>query len=229
MNQSGLYNHVKQLVAVDCIIFGYEASELKLLLFKRELEPAIGQWSLVGGWVNDDESVETAARRVLKYITGLHDIFLEQVQVFSKPDRDPGGRVLSIAFFAFIRLDCFDKDLITSHGAKWVPLYQRPSLIFDHDQMVEKALERLRLKASYELIGKELLPEKFTLLQLRNLYNAIYQTQFDPGNFRKKILVINTLKRLNDKNTTASKKGAYYYQFKENSEKTANQIIKIPN
>lgn len=223
-----LYNHATHLVSIDCIIFGYENSDLKLLLFKRELEPSLGDWSLVGGWVDSEESVEDAARRVTLKITGLEDVYLEQVQVFSKPNRDPGGRVISVSFYALMRIDEHDKELVEKHGARWFSLSNLPKLIFDHNIMVEKALEKMRLKASYELLGRQLLPERFTLYQLRQLYNAIFLKEFDPGNFRKKILALKVLEKLSNKNKDESKRGAYYYMFKKDMPShDVNPIVKI--
>ncbi|HPR62478.1 MAG TPA: NUDIX hydrolase, partial [Prolixibacteraceae bacterium] len=144
-----MYQHIAQLVSVDCIIFGYENDELKLLVFKRWIEPCKGKLSLLGGWVNPDESVTDAARRVLKLISGLNDIYLEQVDVFSEVGRDPGGRVISIAYYALMTIDEQNQKLIEQHSAQWVPYNKKPGLIFDHDTMVEKALEKLRMKASY--------------------------------------------------------------------------------
>ncbi|MBN2487307.1 MAG: NUDIX hydrolase [Bacteroidales bacterium] len=213
--KTGQYNHSAHLVAIDCIILGYENTELKLLLFNRKIEPAKGGWSLVGGWVEPDESVETAARRVTYKISGLKEVYLEQVHVFSEPQRDPGGRVISVAFYALMPIDKHDRELVESHGAKWFSLNELPELIFDHQEMLNMALEKLRLKASFELIGRSLLPEKFTLLQIRQLYNAIYQKEFDPGNFRKKILSIKVLEKLTSKNTSESRKGAFNYRFKK--------------
>jgi 8-oxo-dGTP diphosphatase len=204
----------KQLVAIDCAIFGYHDGTLKLLLFHREKEPSMGQWSLVAGWVNSNEAVEDAAQRVLEKITGLQDIFMEQVSVFSDPKRDPGGRVISILFYSLIVLDEKSLQLSDSFGAQWWPVKEMPALIFDHQQMVEKALAKLRQKASYYLVGRELLPTEFTITQLRSLYNSIFFKELDPGNFRKKILSLNVLDRLDFKNTSESKKGAFYYRFK---------------
>lgn len=209
-----MYQHTQQLVSVDCIIFGYELEELKLLLFKRWIEPSKGELSLLGGWVNDDESVTAAARRVLNLISGLEDVYLEQVDVFSEVDRDPGGRVISVAYYALMKIDDDNKRMLEGHSAQWVSLNNMPRLIFDHDKMVGKALEKLRINARHELIGEHLLPEKFTLPQLRKLYNAIFQREFDPGNFRKKVLSLKVLEQLNEKDTTESKRGAFYYKFK---------------
>jgi len=221
--------HPKHYVAVDCSIFGYEEGELKLLLYPRGFEPSYGKWSLMGGFVQESESMEEAARRVLLQTTGLKDIFLEQASAFSKPDRDPGARVISMTFVALIRIDIHDKDLVRESGAHWWPITKIPSLIFDHKIIVENALALLQQKASIDLIGAELLPELFTLMQLRNLYEAIFQKTFDPGNFRKKILSLDILERLNSKNTTESKKGAYYYRFKTGETgQRSERIVKFP-
>ncbi len=218
----------KHLVAVDCAIFGYEDNELNLLLFHRALPPSRGEWSLVGGWVNGDESVDAAASRVLQKITGLHDIFMEQVSVFSRPERDPGGRVISVLFYALIDVKKHDKDLVREYGAHWWPVTKMPQLIFDHNEMAEYALEQLRNKATYHLVGQDLLPEEFTITQLRQLYNSIFMREFDPGNFRKKILSLDAMVRLNKKDTSESKKGAFYYRFKEPEKLNINErIIKV--
>lgn len=220
--------HSKHYVAVDCAILGYEEGELKLLLYPRGFEPALGSWSLMGGFVTGEESVEEAAMRVLLQTTGLKHIYLDQVAAFSNPKRDPGARVISMAFMALIRIDKHDKELVRESGAHWWPVTKLPQMIFDHYEIFEKALELLQQKAVYDLIGKELLPDRFTLMQLRSLYEAIFQRSFDPGNFRKKILSLNVLERLNVKNTTESKKGAYYYQFKKDaSDQKIDRIVKF--
>ncbi len=224
------YKYLKHHVAVDCIIFGYEKNALKLLLTRRVFEPEKGKWSLVGGWLRKNETVEEAAARVLLQFTGLKDIYLEQVHVFSDPERDFGGRVISIAFYAMIRIDQHDKKLVEKHGAKWWNFNKIPDLIFDHNEMLESAHEKLKLKASYELIGERLLPSRFTMLQLRKLYEAIFQYSFDPGNFRKKVLSLRVLKKLNLKNTTESKRGAYYFSFRKKSEfPLSDRIVKLHN
>lgn len=219
------YHNIKRLLAADCIIFGYEKEQLKLLLFKRIIEPAKGSWSLIGGWIKEDESAEDAARRVLTYITGLKDIYLEQVKVFSDPSRDPGGNVVAVAFNALIKIEKHSNDLIKEYGAKWFPITEIPPLIFDHDEMFRIAFEKLRLKATYNLIGRQLLPEKFTLVHLRHLYNEIFQKEFDPGNFRKKVLSLKLLERLDEKDMSDSKKGAYFYKFKDENEDSQSEPI----
>ncbi|MBN2596838.1 NrtR DNA-binding winged helix domain-containing protein [Labilibaculum sp.] len=222
------YKHPKYHVAVDCVIFGYHEGELRLLLYPRGFEPAMGSWSLLGGFVQEDESADMAARRVLKKTTGLSDIYLEQVQSFSEPTREEGTRVISLAYYALIRIDKYDTDLVRENGAHWWPISKLPTLIFDHENMVHEALDRLQKKASFDLIGEELLSEMFTLLQLRNLYQAIFQREFDPGNFRKKVLSLGRLEKLNIKNTTESKKGAYYYRALQGDvEKTFDRVVKF--
>ena len=230
LEQTTIYEqHSKHFVAVDCSIFGYEQGELNLLLYPRSFEPAKGNWSLMGGFVQSDESLEEAARRVLLQTTGLHNIFLEQAMAFSQPGRDPGARVISMTFVALIRIDWHDRELVKERGAQWWPVTKLPELIFDHQSMIQNALLLLQQKASINLISKELLPDRFTLMQLKNLYEAIFQRPFDPGNFRKKILSLDMLERLDEKNTTESKKGAFYYQFKmEESGNRAERIIKFP-
>jgi ADP-ribose pyrophosphatase YjhB (NUDIX family) len=219
--------HSKFLLAVDCVIFGYEDEELKLLLYPRSFEPVKGMWSLMGGFVREAESCEEAACRILNQTTGLHDIFLEQVSTFSSPDREPYARVISVAYYALIRIQHSDFELLLDHGAKWWPVSNHPELIFDHPEMVKKALLRLQQKAGYSLAGIELLPEKFTLLQLRKLYEAIYQRSFDAGNFRKKILSLGLLEKTNEKNSTESRKGAYYYSLSNDAKEIeTDRIVK---
>lgn len=214
-------------VAVDCVIFGYEEGQLKLLLYPRAFEPVKGSWSLMGGFVRENESADDAAYRVLRQTTGLDDIFLEQVAAFSDPEREIYERVISIAYFALIRIDRYKKSKAEEFGAKWWPINEVPGLIFDHEEMVKQALKKLQQKAGTSLVGSELLPRKFTLLQLRKLYEAIYQREFDPGNFRKKMLSLNVLEKMDQKNSTESKKGAYYYKVKANKmEEEQERIVK---
>ena len=220
--------HNKQYVAVDCVIFSYEDQELKLLLYPRGFEPSIGSWSLMGGFVKEDESLENAAQQVLFNTTGLKNIYLEQIGGFSNPDRDPGGRVISIGFYALMPIEDQNKELVRNSGAHWWPIQKLPHLIFDHKEIIDAALIKLQQKSSISLIGKELLPEVFTLTQLHNLYNAIFQKKFDAGNFRKKILSLNVLKKLPKKDTSGSKRGAFYYTFIDNIEhNNLDRIIKF--
>jgi len=209
-------NHPQQYVSVDCVILGYQDEEIKLLLYPRSFEPFKGNWSLLGGFVEENESADEAAARILKQTTGLEQIFLEQVASFSKPNRDPEARVISLAYYALIRIDLHDEECVKENGAFWVSISKLPSLIFDHQEMFEKALVKLQQKAGFSLCGSELLPEMFTLIQLRKLYEAIFQREFDPGNFRKKILSLGVLEKMSEKDASESRKGAFYYKAKSN-------------
>jgi ADP-ribose pyrophosphatase YjhB (NUDIX family) len=202
-------------VATDCIVFGFDAGKLKLLIFKRQLEPFRGSFSLIGSFVGLEEDVDTAARRVLKNITGLENIYLEQLKTFGKADRDPGGRCISIAHYALIRIDDNNKKLVAKYGAFWYDLDVLPPLVLDHSEMVDVALKTLRQKAKHQPLGFELLPRKFTLPQLQILYEAIYQRPLDPRNFRKKVLSLKVLTKLNEKDKSSSKRGAYLYKFNQ--------------
>lgn len=202
----------KYLVSVDCVIFGYEDEELKVLLCPRLVPPNIGSWSLMGGFVMPDESLDQAASRVLKGTVGLENIYLEQVRTFSEPDRDSGGRVISQAYFALIRISEQDRKLVRSKGAHWWEITQLPDMIFDHKQMIDESLKKLQSVAFSDLIGRELLPEKFTLSQLHKLYSMIFGKKIDSANFRKKVLATQQLVRLNEKDHN-SRKGAFYYKF----------------
>ncbi len=194
--------HPQHYVAVDCVILGYQDEEIKLLLYPRSFEPYKGKWSLLGGFVQDDESADEAAARILKQTTGLEQIFLEQVASFSEPNRDLEARVISLAYYALIRIDLHDEH--------------------------EKALVKLQQKAGYSLCGSELLPEMFTLIQLRKLYEAIFLREFDPGNFRKKILSLGVLEKLTVKDASESRKGAFYYKVKSNIEEIdVDRIVKF--
>ncbi len=222
------YEYSKYFVAVDCVIFGYEDDDLKLLLYHRGFEPAKGMWSLMGGFVGEIESADSAARRILKNITGLDEIYLEQVQAFTEPKRDTEDRVISLIYYALIRTDKHSANKVRESGAHWWSVNSLPGLVFDHQEMVDKALEKLQLRAGMELIGNELLPDKFTLLQLRRLYEAIFQRELDTGNFRKKVLSLGVLQRLEEKNTTESRRGAYYFKFKDDAkDKSFDKIVKF--
>jgi 8-oxo-dGTP diphosphatase len=201
------------LVATDCIIFGFDGKEIKALLIKRDFEPEKGKWSLMGGFVNKNESVDAAASRILKNLTGLTDIYMEQLYCFGDVNRDTAGRVISVAYFALINIANYSNQLQDDHEAHWFPLNKIPSLIFDHKKMVDLAKERLQQKVANHPVGFELLPEKFTLPQLQSLYEAIYDTPLDKRNFTRKILDLGILKKLNQKEKESSRKGAFFYVF----------------
>ncbi len=203
----------RMYVATDCIIFGFDSGTLKLLIFKRRVKPLLGEWSLIGSFVKLNEDVEQAAQRVLKEITGLENVFMEELKTYGNADRDPGFRCVSIGQYALIRINDYDKELVEKHGAHWHDINEVPDLVLDHNQMVEDALARIRRKARYKPIGFELLPEKFTIPQLQRLYEAIYQKELDSRNFRKKVLSLNVLIKLDEKDKSSSRRGAFLYKF----------------
>lgn len=208
------YTPEKRLyVATDCIIFGFDEGILKLLVFERRVEPFKQVLSLIGSFVKPDESANNAARRVLKEITGLDNIFMEELKTYSEVERDPGARCISIAQYALIRIEESDKALVEKHGAIWYEVYKLPNLVLDHNIMVKDAFDRLQQKARFYPIGFELLPKKFTVPQLQKLYEAIFQKSLDSRNFRKKLLSLKLLIPLNEKDKSGSKKGAFLYKF----------------
>jgi len=210
-------NFPKILVAVDSIIFGFNENEfdLKLLLLKRNFEPEKGKWSLMGGFVALEESLDSAAQRIVSQLTGLNNVYMEQLFAFGDVNRDAGGRIVSVAYFSLLKISDHDSELVKQHGASWVSVTELPELIFDHQDMVKKALRKLRIRARTQPIGFELLPEKFTIPQLQRLYESIYQVPFDKRNFRRKLLAMGLLEKLNEKEKETSKKGAFYYQFNQ--------------
>ena len=205
----------KHLVAVDCVIFGYDIydKELKLLLIKRKFEPEFGKWSLPGGFVKKDESVSGAACRVLYQLTGLAELYMEQSYTYGDISRDTGGRVITITHFALINAYQLDPVMIEASSAHWRSISRIPKLIFDHEKIVKKAHRQLIERIKVKPVGFELLPEKFTLVQLQQLYEAIYLRTIDKRNFRKKIISMNLLEKLAEKEKETSKKGAFYYKF----------------
>jgi hypothetical protein len=212
--QSDLYSfHSKFYVALDCIIFGFEDSSLKILLQKRKFEPLKDELSLMGGFLEDQESLDGAARRITNKLTGLEEVYYEQLPVFGEINRDISARVLSVPYYALIKLDAFDLEITGRYGAFWVSINEIPNLIFDHNQMVAMALKKLRERCRIRPIGFELLPEKFTIPQLQSLYEAILGVELDKRNFRKKIFSMNLLDKLEEKDKQSSRKGAFYYRF----------------
>ncbi|HTJ13203.1 MAG TPA: NUDIX domain-containing protein [Dinghuibacter sp.] len=201
------------LLAVDCIIFGFDGKELKLLLIKRGMEPEKGKWSLMGGFVQADEDSETAAARILQQLTGLEGVYLEQLHLFSGPARDPAERTVSVAYFALINIHDYENQLNEDYRAEWFPIHETPRLIFDHTEMVSMAKAKLQYKAAFHPILFELLPGKFTIPELQTLYEAIYDTTLDKRNFSRKVLSTGLLIKQKDKDKENSKKGAFYFKL----------------
>jgi 8-oxo-dGTP diphosphatase len=216
----------RMLVAVDCIIFGFDGHDLKLLLIERRFEPEKGRWSLMGGFVNRKESFENAAQRVLKELTGLDDVYLEQLYAFGDPHRDPLERTASIVYFSLIDIHQYEKQINHEYHAEWFSLKKIPSLIFDHKEMIQMAKDKLKYKAAFHPVLFELLPEKFTLPELQNLYEGVYEALLDKRNFSRKLLSTGLLVKQNHKNKETSKRGAFFYKLDKRAyEKNFNSFL----
>ena len=205
--------HAKVWVSVDCIIFGFDQGKLKILIGKRQMDPGRGEWSLYGGFVSSDESVDDAATRTLYELTGLRNLFMRQVGAFGNVDRDPGERVVSIAYYALINVKDYDEELRLSHGVKWVDINEIPQLYSDHNEMVRKARKMMQQKLAQEPVGFRLLPNLFTLTQLQHLYEAVNGAELDKRNFRKRIKEMDFIEKTELVDKTSSKRGAYLYRF----------------
>lgn len=204
----------RHLVAVDCIIFGFDGENLKILLVQRDFEPKMGEWSLMGGFIGDKESSDQAANRVLNTLTGLENIYLEQLNTYTETDREPTARIMSISYYALINIEK-NIQINEKYNAKWFDLKERPQLIFDHNEMVKDAVLRLRRRATTRPIGFELLTEKFTMKDLQNLYEAIFDEKYDKRNFTSKFNALDILVKTSEKDMSSSKKGSFLYTFDE--------------
>ena len=214
---TGFYGeHSKVLVSVDCIVFGFDNDNLKLLIGHRQMDPGRGEWSLYGGFVGEDESLEEAASRVLYNLTGLEDIYMKQVGAFGAIDRDPGERVITVAYCALINVNDYDDTLRKEHGVEWVSINELPRLYSDHNEMVRKAITLLRRRISTEPLSFNLLPELFTLTQLQHVYEAILGEQIDKRNFRKRVKSIEFIEKTEHIDKLTSKRGAVLYRFNKN-------------
>ncbi len=207
------YDYPRPALTVDCVVFGFTGSDLRVLLIRRALEPFAGSWALPGGFVDMDEDLEQAALRELEEETHIKDVFLEQLFTFGTPGRDPRGRVVSVAYYALVRPEQHpatgDSD---ASEAAWHPVDHLPNLAFDHPLIIATALERLRGKIRYQPVGFELLPKRFTLTQLQALYEAILGRAIDKRNFRKKLIAFDFLAPL-DAFATGAHRPARLYRF----------------
>lgn len=208
------YEYPRAALTVDCVVFGLDEDDLKILLIQRDLPPFEGQWALPGGFVHVDETLEEAARRELEEETGLHKVFLEQLFTFGDVERDPRERVVTVAYFALVKLsDHRVRSATDARDAAWFSVTDVPDLAFDHDHIVEVAVERLRGKVRYQPIGFELLPRKFTLTQLQRMYEIVLERQLDKRNFRKKILGMDLLVDTGEVQKDVAHRAARLYRF----------------
>ena len=208
------YQYPRAALTVDCVVFGFDEGELKVLLIERALEPFKGKWALPGGFVRVDETVDEAARRELAEEAGLKNVFLEQLYTFGAVDRDSRERVVSVAHYALVKLAAHDTKAATDAAdARWFPVSKVPKLAFDHSEILATGLTRLKGKVRYQPIGFELLPPKFTLSQLQHLYEAVLETELDKRNFRKKVLSFGLLVPLKETQMVGRHRPAQLFRF----------------
>lgn len=210
------YEYPRAALTVDCVVFGLDDEDLKVMLIQRDLPPFEGEWALPGGFVRVEETLEEAARRELAEETGLHQVFLEQLYTFSAVDRDPRERVISVAYYALVKLGDHRVQAATdARQAAWFPAHDVPSLAFDHGEILEEARERLRSKLSYRPIGFEFLPKKFALSQLQRVYEVVLERRLDKRNFRKKVLATGLLVETDEVQQDVAHRAARLYRFDE--------------
>lgn len=208
------YQYPRAALTVDCVVFGLDDSELKVLLIERALDPFKGKWALPGGFVRVDETLDDAARRELEEEAGLKSIFLEQLYTFGAVERDPRERVVSVAYYALVKMAAHETKAATDAvDARWFPISKVPKLAFDHGEILNTALLRLKGKVRYQPIGFELLPPKFTLSQLQHLYEAVLESELDKRNFRKKVLSFDLLVPLNETQMSGRHRPAQLFRF----------------
>lgn len=200
-------------ISVDCIIFGLDEGSVKLLLVKRDFEPHKGEWSLMGGFVHYDESVDEAAQRVLKTLTGLDGIYMEQVNTFGAVNRDPGERVVSVAYCALLNLENTDHSILKDYNALWVDYDEIPSLCMDHNEMIQHAMNKIRHKMRTEPVVFQLLPQRFTLTQLQHLYETMLGIKIDKRNFRRRALENHCIVSTDYVDKENSRRGARLYEY----------------
>lgn len=201
-------------VSVDCVVFGFNESELNILLIKRKRDPEKGSWALPGGFILDSETLDDAAIRILEETSNVKNIYLEQVHTFSDTERFPTRRVVTTSYFALIDPEKHSlKAGIDTTDVKWFPVKEVPALPFDHSTIFGSALDKLKSSVRYKPIGFELLPKKFTLTQLQMLYESILDVKLDKRNFRKKILSTKLCIQLNERQTGVAHRAPYLYKF----------------
>lgn len=207
-------DNIIEPLSVDCVIFGFEDARIKVLLIKRSIEPEYGVWALPGGFIQYTENIEAASARVLKERTGVTNLYMEQLGAFGEIDRFPIKRVITIVYYALVKPGQYQLNPgPDASDAKWFNLSDLPYLPFDHEKIIQASLARLRRQFKYKPIGFNLLPDKFPLLKLQELYQAIYGVEFDKPNFRRKIMKMNLLVPLNEKQTGVPHRSAQLYKF----------------
>ena len=207
-------NTIIDALSIDCLIFGFKNSELDILLVQHGEGISKGKWALPGGWIKYSEGMDEAASRILKALTGVSNIYLEQLRAFGRVDRYPSKRVITIAYYALVKPEDYTLQAgFTAADAKWFKVNDVPLLPYDHPIILKQGLEYLKHKLRHEPIGFNLLPKKFTLLQLQELYEALLNKKLDKPNFRRKLMNMNLLVPCQEKQTDVSHRAASLYRF----------------
>lgn len=207
-------NEVIDALSIDCLIFGFKDGRLDILLVKHGEGIRKGSWALPGGWITYGESVDDAALRLLTSLTGISNIYLEQLKAFGDPHRYPTKRVVTVAYYALVNEESY--SLIpgfTASDVQWYNIHEVPPLVYDHNQILEYGFKQLKHKVRHEPLGFNLLPAKFTLLQLQELYEAILETKLDKSNFRRKLAKMKLLINCKEKQKDVSHRAAALYKF----------------
>lgn len=204
----------KSAFSVDCVIFGFDGQDLKVLLIKRGAEPYNGKWALPGDLVYPEEDLDAAAKRVLHELAGLPDVYMDQLRAFGKVGRHPMGRVITVAYYSLVKIANYNLESASwAEEATWWPINDLPELAFDHAEILKEAKGQLSDKVKSQPIGFELLPEKFPLTQIQQLYEAVLEVELDKRNFRKKILSMGLLEDLNEMQRNVAHRPAKLYRF----------------
>lgn len=216
-------------VNAEVAVFSVFEDDLKILLVKRRADPFSGMWAIPGGFVNVDESVEDAAMRELQEETGVEDVYMEQLYTWGDPDRDPRKRVIAVSYLALMSAEDVEDTHLSSSGdvseAQWFSAYNPPDLAFDHDKVLQYAIKRLRWKLEYTTVAFSLLPEKFTLTELQNVYEIVFDRGFDKRNFRKKVKSLGLVEDTGERRTNVSHRPPKLYRF--NQEMDVGEIVEI--
>jgi 8-oxo-dGTP diphosphatase len=222
MSNSKKSNTIIDALSIDCLIFGFKNEELDILLIKHAEGISKDKWALPGGWIQYNESVDEAASRLLKSLTGVSNIYLEQLKSFGEVNRYPGKRVITIAYYALVNADNYALNPgFTASEATWCKIHEVPKLPYDHSKILNYGFQHLKHKVRHEPIGFNLLPKKFTLHHIQKLYEAILETEMDKPNFRRKLLNMELLVPCDEKQKDVSHRAANYYKF---DKKIYNQL-----
>lgn len=223
MEKKEVSDEIIEALSIDTVIFGFENAELYILLVKHAQGISKGKWALPGGWIKYNESVDDAAYRILTAQTSVSNIYLEELKTFGAVNRYPTTRVITVAYYALVRKSNFRLNPgPTESDVQWFNVHQLPEMVYDHNEIFACGFKRLKHKVQHEPVGFNLLPRKFTLLQIKEMYEAILEKELDKSNFRRKLIKMNLLVPCNEKQTDVAHRAARLYRF---DKKVYNQLL----